>query len=88
MQPLLRRDGQAAFLGDGDEIPEMTKIHIHTLQAWMPRNKVFFPEAFEAYSSLTGRIVQPSLRKPEIHDGRARQSRHGMANWDIISNGE
>src|SRR5260370_28249470 len=27
MKPLLRRDGQAAFLGDGDEVSEVPQLH-------------------------------------------------------------
>jgi hypothetical protein len=44
VQPSLSGNRQAAFLGDSDEIAQMSEFHInnHTFQAWLYTYKVFF----------------------------------------------
>ena len=51
MQPPLRRHGEAALLGDGDEIAKMAQLHAsaHACEVWRQAYKVFLRHAMSAH---------------------------------------
>src|SRR3954467_6590276 len=50
-QPFLRRERQAALLGDRDKIAKVPELHgdLHISKAWRSAYKVFFPDARRPY---------------------------------------
>jgi hypothetical protein len=73
MEPAFRSDGEAAFLRDGNEVTQMSKLHgdtqAHAFQAWSYTYKVFFIGASKAY------IIAQRKRKNPHGKSKERSSK-------------
>src|SRR5882724_6432393 len=69
MQPLLRRHGQAAFLGHGHEVAQVSKLHgSYPSKVWLRSYKVFLLSSSPIYmpNNGSGNVTVWQPRPPRI----------------------